>query len=118
MVGERAAMWRGGSDPNRGQAWLKLAESIRERDGYTCRRCGTTQFENGRRLDVDHIRPWRSFENKKEANAADNLVALCARCHRSKTSGAERQWLKGDCLAMAAYQRAINTPSINERRSS
>jgi predicted nucleic acid-binding Zn ribbon protein len=110
-VGERNHWYRGGSDPNRGASWLKVAASIRERDGYCCRRCGKSQAENGRRLDVDHIRPWRLFHSAAEANNPTNLVALCGACHKSKTAGAERAWLRGDVLAMQQYERAVNLPS-------
>lgn len=111
-VGERHSHWRGGSDPNRGAQWLKIAAAIRERDSYVCQRCGRTQAENGRRLDVDHIKPWRSFEDEKQANAPENLVSLCHRCHKSKTSGAERAWLKGDRMAMLAYEKAVKLPPL------
>lgn len=110
-IGEHHTHWRGGSDPNRGAKWLKIAAAIRERDGHICRRCGKTEADNGRRLDVDHIRPWRSFEHESEANDPSNLVSLCGRCHKSKTSGAERAWLRGDRLAMLAYERSVTLPS-------
>lgn len=104
--------WRGGSDPNRGAKWLKLARAIRDRDGHVCQRCGTTEAENCRRLDVDHIRPWRSFATEAEANRPENLVSLCKRCHRSKTSGAELAWLRGDRIAMMQYERSVKLPPL------
>lgn len=111
-VGDRTSQWRGGSDPNRGTRWVRLAEQIRERDGHTCQRCGRTQDENGERLAVDHIRPWRSFDNKAEANDPANLVSLCKKCHGHKTSKIERAWLKGDVLAMKQYERAVKLPPL------
>lgn len=101
--------WRGGSDPNRGQGWRKLAEEIRDRDGYRCRRCGKTQEQEGRRLSVDHIIPWRTFTDAEEANAKSNLASLCGSCH-SKKARAERLWLKGDVLDMWQYQIAVAQP--------
>ncbi len=105
--GENHALYRGDCDPNRGRRWTVLAESIRQRDSYQCRRCGKTQAENGRKLDVDHVKPWRAFEDKAEANDPANLVTLCKTCHRRKTNVAERAWLKGDVLAMQQYRQAV-----------
>ncbi len=112
FVAERNSQWRGGSDPNRGAEWIKLAAAIRARDGHLCQRCGKAQADNKRRLDVDHIRPWRSFANKAEANALENLVALCSTCHKQKTTGAERRWLRGDRLDLLAYERSVKQPSL------
>jgi 5-methylcytosine-specific restriction endonuclease McrA len=104
-VGERSAIWRGGSDPNRGNGWTKLAASIRRLDRYECQRCGRTQAENGVALSVDHIRPWRSFKSKADANDPSNLVSLCKSCHSWKTTTAERLWLRGDVLDFQKYER-------------
>jgi len=111
MSGEQHANWRGGHEPNRGPVWLRLAASMRKRDGYRCRRCGRTQAENGASLEVDHIKPWRSFENKAEANDPSNLASLCKTCHRHKTGSIERKWLRGDVLAMQQYEDAIKLTS-------
>lgn len=91
----------------RGKGWNALREQIRKRDGYTCQRCNRTQEENGMALPVDHIIPWHTFEDKEAANHPSNLVSLCSKCHGSKTSGAERKWLKGDAIAMLQYRRSI-----------
>lgn len=80
---------------------------MRERDGYTCRRCGMTQTENGEALAVDHIKPWRSFTSEIEANDPSNLASLCKKCHGYKTSKVEREWLVGDRIAMAQYEKAV-----------
>lgn len=104
--------FRGDADPNRGAGWHRIAAGIRLRDGHCCRRCGQTQEENGRKLDVDHIRPWRSFFDKTVANHPSNLVSLCRKCHNSKTHSAERDWLKGDRMAMLKYEKAINLPPL------
>ncbi len=105
-VGENNSSWRGGSDPNRGKGWLKISESARHRDGYRCRRCKKTQEENGQKLSVDHILPWRDFADDKKANNLDNLASLCRSCH-SRKCGLERQWLKGDWTALESYRRSI-----------
>lgn len=107
FVGENATHWRGGHDANRGPGWRALAETIRERDGWCCRRCGKAQTENGQKLSVDHVIPWRAFSSTAGANDPGNLVSLCRSCHTIKTTVAERKWLQGDVLAMRAYQEAV-----------
>lgn len=111
FVGENHQWFRGGSDPNRGSQWLKLAREIRNRDGHQCRRCGTTEADNKQRLSVDHVRPWRSFKDKADANHPDNLVALCRSCHTFKTVTVERAWLRGDVLAWRQWVQSLHLPS-------
>jgi hypothetical protein len=112
FVGEQSPAWRGGSHPNRGAGWVKLAERIRERDGYTCQRCTKTQKDNGERLSVDHIIPWRLFLNKVEANDTDNLISLCRDCHGWKTHVAERKMLIGDRIQFEQYIKSIRMPPL------
>jgi hypothetical protein len=110
--GANASAWRGGiggSALNRGKGWRRRAERIRLRDGNKCRRCGKTQDENGgRKLSVDHVRPWREFsdDRKEEANRDENLVSLCMSCHAIKQA-LENRWLKGDGLALQEYRRSV-----------
>ena len=59
--------------------WRPLQRAVRERDEYTCQRCGTKP--DGRDPDVHHIRPVSSFENVNDANTPENLVTLCHPCH-------------------------------------
>lgn len=108
-AGENHPRWRGGHEPYFGRAWGRLAESIRERDGRRCRRCGRTEKEEGRRLSVDHVIPRRAFDDIEKANDPANLVALCNSCHGRK-GRAEAKWLKGDVLDMWAYQIAVAQP--------
>lgn len=88
MSGAKHPLWDGGSHQgaSRGPGWAKLAESIRERDGRACRRCGMTEAESKSkgwgRLQVNHIKPFHQFQHKRMANKPSNLEALCKRCHR------------------------------------
>ena len=104
----------GGRWKGRGPGWTRIAASIRDRDGHRCRRCGLTESENGKKLPVDHIVPWRMFGPtiRDTANLPRNLVTLCTSCHSRKTSRAERLWLIGDETDFATFVRAINTPSL------
>lgn len=106
-------MFRGDKDPNRGANWNRLADAIRERDGYTCRRCGISECGTIRRekMSVDHVKPWRSFEDKALANHPDNLVSLCRKCHSRKTTVVERAWLRGDVLAWKQWVRSLHLKS-------
>jgi 5-methylcytosine-specific restriction endonuclease McrA len=61
--------------------WDEISELIRERDGYKCRRCGTTDEElksAGSHLTVHHIVP----RKKGGSNWHSNLITLCISCHR------------------------------------
>lgn len=111
--GRESFMFRGGRERGRGKGWERRAEEIRKRDGYQCLRCGKSQQENGRRLSVDHIIPWRCFtdDQKDLANDHKNLASLCIGCHSQKTSRAEQKWLRGDRLDFKAYERALALPS-------
>lgn len=65
----------------RGGNWEIQAKQARERDAYTCQRCGITERELGRPLDVHHKLPYRAFNSPAEANRLSNLVSLCRACH-------------------------------------
>lgn len=75
--------WKGGVFPYYGPNWRPQRRNARRRDNYTCQRCGKTESELGRQLDVHHIKPFREFgvENHQAANTLSNLVCLCYRCH-------------------------------------
>ncbi|RME89766.1 MAG: DEAD/DEAH box helicase [Anaerolineae bacterium] len=71
--------WRG--DPNDyGPEWPRLRARVRARDGYRCRLCGAPEGE--REHHVHHKVPFRAFASPAEANRLDNLITLCASCHR------------------------------------
>ena len=64
-----------------GHAWRKLRESILKRDSYLCVKCRS----EGRLIeatDVDHIKA----KARGGTDDPDNLQALCAPCHKSKTA--------------------------------
>lgn len=64
--------------------WRTIIKQIRNRDNYTCQKCGIYQKSPG--LHVHHILPARLFgtelEQIKIANNPRNLVCLCASCHK------------------------------------
>ena len=82
-VGPSHPNWKGGSTRggSRGHGWAKIAEKCRELHGRKCKRCGKSEAENGRRLDVNHIIPFHQHRNKTAANKQSNLEPLCKSCH-------------------------------------
>lgn len=103
--------FRGNSDPGRGAKWNRLKDEIRKRDNYTCRRCGRCEYGCLKKLSIDHVRPWRSFDDKALANHPDNLVALCGSCHSFKTTVIEAAWLRGDVLAWKQWVASLHMES-------
>jgi len=110
-VGENHVLFRGDKDPNRGAKWNKLAATIRHRDAYTCRRCGKCEYGLTEKLSVDHVRPWRSFDDKALANNPDNLVSLWRACHSHKTTVVEAAWLRGDVIAWKQWVVSLSLQS-------
>lgn len=54
--------------------WVKLSKTIRERDRFTCFKCG----EEDVNIHVHHIIPIKRSKN----NNPDNLICLCKSCHK------------------------------------
>lgn len=79
--GENSPTWSGGKRHYQGN-WLKQAKLCRDRDEHVCKICGKTEEENGKALDVHHIKKYKQFEDPKEANKLENLISLCHHCHR------------------------------------
>lgn len=69
--------WRGGRGhlPYGFEFNYPLKRRIRERDGYTCQRCGVTQSELGYTIYIHHL------DHDKMNNAPSNLVCSCAKCN-------------------------------------
>ena len=83
ISGENSPTWLGGHEDGRGPSWRQQRRVARKRDRFTCQRCGITQKEIGKALDVHHIKPWRDFDGDwKTANHLDNLISLCNSCHQ------------------------------------
>jgi DEAD/DEAH box helicase domain-containing protein len=72
-------LWRNESN-DYGKAWDTYKQAIRARDKHRCRHCGIE--ETDKPFDVHHVIPFRKFDKPEQANHPDNLVTLCARCHR------------------------------------
>lgn len=80
--GDKNPSWRGGHPLYYGPDWRPLRRAARERDDYTCRRCGLVCKPPARAPDVHHIIPISSFANVNDANTLDNVICLCQKCHK------------------------------------
>lgn len=87
FTGAKHHNWQGGKSAintrvHRGSGWESTAEKARDRDGRVCKACGKTEIENGRRMDVHHIKAYHDVNDTKKANRMSNLISLCRVCHR------------------------------------
>jgi 5-methylcytosine-specific restriction endonuclease McrA len=81
QTGENNFNWKGGYTPYYGPNWRQQRRTVRHRDNYTCQRCGITENELGKQLDVHHIRRFGDFSDYREANKSKNLICYCPTCH-------------------------------------
>jgi hypothetical protein len=76
-VGPKNPAWKGGvADWEYAAGWKVIARRIRDRDEWTCQRCGERRKRWGYALHVHHI------NGDKLDNDPANLTSLCAGCHR------------------------------------
>ncbi len=84
----QAGWWVGDTGHDRGPNWAEQRNRARRRDGARCQWCGAPE-RPGRQHHVHHLIPFREFgwvpgQNTAylQANRLENLVTLCANCHR------------------------------------
>lgn len=70
-----------------GENWEEQRVAARTRAGFRCERCGRSELELRRELDVHHRVRFIKFESYEEANKLDNLIALCKSCHKIEERG-------------------------------
>lgn len=92
-TGEQNHRWKGGTDWSYGAGWRAVRDAARERD-EVCQICGAVGDDA--RLEVHHIVPVRLFADadeyeKTDAHFPENVVLLCASCHRQTERG-ELPW--------------------------
>lgn len=73
--------WRKSVAGQRALMTSELREKIKERDNYTCKKCGVSIYKEPHLLlEIDHIKPL----SKGGITSENNLQTLCWRCNRSK----------------------------------
>jgi 5-methylcytosine-specific restriction endonuclease McrA len=81
--GEANGMWRGGKNPTdkrlKHWSWKQARAACYERDNWTCRDCDV-KCRNQVRIQAHHVIPRRLGGGDE----LENLVTLCAGCHRSR----------------------------------
>ncbi|MBO7560701.1 HNH endonuclease [Candidatus Saccharibacteria bacterium] len=78
--------WKNSIAGQRALMTALLREKIKQRDRYTCKKCGASVFkEPNLLLEIDHIVPLARGGKTTE----DNLQTLCWRCNRKKGSKIE-----------------------------
>lgn len=85
--------------PDYGPTWPAARAAALARDGHRCRVCGAT-----RDLHVHHLRPVRLFAHPADAHRPDNLVTLCARCHRRAE---QHVWVRSALAGLAYLMRHL-----------
>lgn len=96
---DRMTEWALGEDDrdyeanHQGDAWEEAKREAKARDGH-CQLCGCTSEEQRDRPDLwgddlhaHHIEPVSSFDIPEEAHTPENLITLCAECHRKVETG-------------------------------
>lgn len=76
-----------------GPDWRNVRTRVLERDGYVCQGCGMSNEEHlesdliGGGLHIHHKKKFTRFDTYEAANRLDNLISLCAKCHRKAENG-------------------------------
>ena len=64
------------AQPKYGSNWYRARNAAMKRSGGICQRC-----KKAKAVHVHHRMPARYFKKPEDANFADNLMAVCHRCH-------------------------------------
>lgn len=80
---ENHPLWRGGNGLKYGSGWKRAKRLVRERANHRCEICDISEekLKHNWQLDIHHIIPFRCFNDHREANKLENLLAVCRKCH-------------------------------------
>lgn len=94
VKGDNHPSWKGGWEHYYGEDWNEQRKKAWERDDYQCRICGKSEEELGRKPDVHHIIPVRTYRNeygdRNLAHSLDNLITLCSTHHHEVEQGSRK----------------------------
>lgn len=76
-IGEKSWNWKGGSKHYRGYGWNDAKRKRREKDNYTCQKCGKKEDPTKRAFDVHHKKEYKNGGTNKMSN----LLTVCRSCH-------------------------------------
>jgi 5-methylcytosine-specific restriction endonuclease McrA len=65
--------------------WQQVREIAKRRDGYRCRQCGSAE-----KIEAHHI---QGLAEGGSAFSLDNIITLCADCHRKESRKAKGGFL-------------------------
>ncbi|MBS3064849.1 MAG: HNH endonuclease, partial [DPANN group archaeon] len=78
IQGSKHYNWKGGDTRWRGGGWESIHQQTKERDNYTCQKCGRTRNEI--KICVHHIKRWQDGG----ATIPENLITICQSCHNKE----------------------------------
>lgn len=73
-TGDNHPRWNGGSSSRYFSGYKKWKDSVHDRDGYSCVRCGSKE-----RIEAHHMDSWKN--NREKESHVNNGVTLCKKCH-------------------------------------
>ncbi len=82
------------SDPQ----YIKWRAEIRKRDGYKCRKCGSSK-----KLQIHHIKSWAKAPELRYT--ASNGITLCRVCHQRMWGNEEAYEIL--CISLIANKKII-----------
>lgn len=90
--------WHGGKYRIDTRTFRKFKKIIRERDSYTCMRCGITQSELSRTIEVHHL------DHNPSNNDPMNLVCACGKCNIWASRHRDQEFINAE-IAMKVWNR-------------
>lgn len=91
---------------DRGFDWKRIKKMIKERDNYTCQKCGITEEDTMQYLQVHHLVKYSITKD----NSPDNLITLCPKCH----ANSEPQFLRVKSITKVDKKETVYNISVKD----